>query len=118
MFDNTLFTGLDKPLPDLAGYEQFTPPTCFRSILATRPKQSSMRAALVTRSIVRWRPMSILSGVLDSAAPAPLSVDFVRLPYDIEAAIDQARQSQLPDLEPYSIELRTGIYRRFHKNST
>ena len=35
----------------------------------------------------------------------------IRVPYDIELAIKQARDEQMPDLEPYENELRTARYR-------
>jgi protein phosphatase len=35
----------------------------------------------------------------------------MRVPYDIERAIQQAQEAQMPDLEPYIVELRTGRYR-------
>ncbi len=41
-------------------------------------------------------------------------VSFRQGPYDIEAEIDRARASGMPDLGPYAIELRSGVYRGRH----
>lgn len=53
----------------------------------------------------------ILNGDYDSQTTAPFSIDFVRLPYDIEAEIENARRVNHPDHEPYAVELRTAVYR-------
>jgi predicted phosphodiesterase len=118
MFDNTPFTGLDQPLPDLAAYGDIHAAYLLPVDIGDTTKTLFNVGSVGNPLDCTLATYVILTGVIDSAAPAPLSIDFVRLPYDIEAAIEQARQSQLPDLEPYSIELRTGIYRRFHKKST
>ena len=55
----------------------------------------------------------ILEGRLD-ATDAPFGIQFVRVPYDIEAEITLARELDMPDWEPYAIELRTGVYRGLH----
>lgn len=39
------------------------------------------------------------------------SIQFVRVPYDIEQSIRLAREADMPDIEPYANELRTAIYR-------
>lgn len=46
--------------------------------------------------------------------PGDLHVSFRRVSYDVEAAIALARRREMPELEPYTIELRTGVYRAFH----
>jgi protein phosphatase len=38
-------------------------------------------------------------------------MQLVRLPYDIERAVAQARESGMPDYQPYEVELRTARYR-------
>jgi protein phosphatase len=53
----------------------------------------------------------ILEGDLDSKQSAPFSIGMVRVPYDIELAIQQAIDEQMPDIEAYAIELRTATYR-------
>ncbi|MNI02790.1 phosphodiesterase [compost metagenome] len=53
----------------------------------------------------------IVEGNYGSGDPAPLNIQFVRVPYDIERAVQQAVDSQMPHLEPYIKELRTAEYR-------
>ncbi|QQZ59438.1 metallophosphoesterase family protein [Paenibacillus sonchi] len=53
----------------------------------------------------------IMEGNYGSGDPAPLNIQFVRVPYDIERAVQQAVDSQMPHLEPYIKELRTAEYR-------
>jgi hypothetical protein len=52
-----------------------------------------------------------LEGVYESNTPAPFSIQLIRVPYDIEQAIRQAEEIQMPDLQPYVNELRTARYR-------
>ncbi|QDH22736.1 metallophosphoesterase family protein [Saccharibacillus brassicae] len=40
-----------------------------------------------------------------------LDLTFARVPYDIELAVRQAEEAQMPELAPYVQELRTGRYR-------
>lgn len=54
---------------------------------------------------------AILEGEYNQAEPAPFSISLIRVPYDIELAIRQAEEINMPALEPYIIELRTGRYR-------
>lgn len=53
----------------------------------------------------------ILEGVYDSREADALSVSIVRVPYDIEGAIQEAKNKEMPEFEDYAKELRTGIYR-------
>jgi len=41
-------------------------------------------------------------------------VQFIRVPYDIEKAVEMAKESDVPDLDGYISELRTAVY--FHRN--
>lgn len=54
---------------------------------------------------------AVLTGNYNSPETGPFSIEIVRLPYDIEAEIDLARRSGMPDIEPWVIELRTSKYR-------
>lgn len=60
----------------------------------------------------------IMTGVLDGDAPAPFSLDFVRLTYDIEAEAALSRQIGQPDAEAFIVELKTAVYRRIQKKAT
>jgi protein phosphatase len=53
----------------------------------------------------------IIEGKYGDLTLAPLNIQFVRVPYDIELAIQQAIDVDMPSLEPYIKELRTGKYR-------
>ncbi|MHA0858326.1 metallophosphoesterase family protein [Paenibacillus sp. CMAA1364] len=53
----------------------------------------------------------ILEGDENNVSEAPLNIQFVRVPYNIELAIKQAEATDMPHLEQYMKELRTGIYR-------
>jgi hypothetical protein len=50
-------------------------------------------------------------GVGFNYPPAPLSIHLVCVPYDIELAIRQAHDDDMPSREPYAHELRTAQYR-------
>ncbi|MFC0681836.1 metallophosphoesterase family protein [Lysobacter korlensis] len=54
----------------------------------------------------------ILDGELGSAAPAAFGVQFVRVPYDVEAEIAAATALGMPELDEYAAELRTAVYQR------
>jgi protein phosphatase len=54
---------------------------------------------------------AILEGEYGSRADDTFSIHLIRVPYDIELAIQQARDEGMPDLEPYENELRTARYR-------
>jgi protein phosphatase len=58
---------------------------------------------------------AILEGEYNGLYPSPFSVQLVRVPYDIELAVRQAIEAEMPDLEPYIVELRTGEYRGSRK---
>lgn len=53
----------------------------------------------------------IIEGKYGSRETSSFSINLVRIPYDIEKAVQQAVDSGMPDLEPYIIELRTARYR-------
>ena len=53
---------------------------------------------------------AILEGE-EGTQPAPLEVRMITLPYDNEAAAEDARQAVgLPDAEAYINEVKTGVY--------
>ena len=53
----------------------------------------------------------ILEGVVGGTAADPFGIQFVRVPYDIEAEIAVATSLGMPELEEYAIELRTSVFR-------
>ncbi|MGY5344134.1 metallophosphoesterase family protein [Paenibacillus glucanolyticus] len=52
----------------------------------------------------------ILDGSYESGIPAPLNIQFIRVPYNIEQAVQDAIQSGMPSPEDYILEIRTGRY--------
>lgn len=115
MFANTAFTGLDTPPPDIAAYGDIHAAYLLPVDVAEVGKLLVNAGSVGNPLDFPLATYVILTGVIDSPAAAPLSIDFVRLPYDIEGAIEQARQVGLPDLDAYSGELRTAVYRRRQK---
>jgi predicted phosphodiesterase len=106
MFENTDFTGYSAA-PDVVGYGD---------IHSAYLKSFKQRILFNTGSVgnpldLTQASYAILEGAYDSRAEAPFAVQLMRVPYDIERAIQQAQEAQMPDLEPYIVELRTGRYR-------
>ncbi|WP_078427071.1 metallophosphoesterase family protein [Alkalihalobacterium alkalinitrilicum] len=54
---------------------------------------------------------AILEGEYQSEQLSSFSIQFVRVPYDIELAIQQAKDVNMPELEDYIKELTTARYR-------
>lgn len=55
---------------------------------------------------------TILEGEYNSKEKSSLSIQFIRVPYDINEEIEIARKNNIPSLENYILELTTGMYRR------
>ncbi|MEC0229245.1 metallophosphoesterase family protein [Paenibacillus alba] len=53
----------------------------------------------------------LLEGHYHSKEPGAFNLQHVRIPYDIELAVQQAKDEGMPDAEAYILELRTGQYR-------
>jgi diadenosine tetraphosphatase ApaH/serine/threonine PP2A family protein phosphatase len=107
MFTNTEATG-DGPVPTVVGYGD-THDAFYEVDLERR---TLFNTGSVGNSMGDPTPVYvILEGVLDSAAEAPFSIQFVRVQYDVEAELTFARQAGMPDLEEYELELREGVYR-------
>lgn len=53
----------------------------------------------------------IIEGELDDREGCPFTISLVRVPYDIELAVDHANSTDMPEKLEYINELRTGIYR-------
>ena len=53
----------------------------------------------------------VIEGEFDSRTPAPLTISFVRVPYDNRLAAEIARKSDMLDKDLYIREILTGIYR-------
>lgn len=106
MFTNTDFTG-DGVEPDVVGYGD---------IHGAYLKSFQHRVLFNTGSVgnpldLTLASYAILEGHYDSQTPGAFSVQLIRVPYDIELAIQQAADEQMPELELYANELRTARYR-------
>ncbi|MGZ9585312.1 metallophosphoesterase family protein [Paenibacillus marinisediminis] len=58
----------------------------------------------------------ILQGVYGSVESEPFSIQFRRVPYDIEKAVRAAENTEMPGIKEYVRELRTGVYRGLQKS--
>lgn len=106
MFANTDFTG-HGPAPTVVGYGDIH---C--TYLEADEGLTLFNAGSVGNHLdAPTAAYAVLTGALDDPSPAPLSVGFVRVPYDIDAEVAAARDLGLPDVEPYAVELREGVYR-------
>jgi protein phosphatase len=106
MFDNTEFTGKLFE-PDIVGYADIHSP-----YQKTYGDRILFNVGSVGNPLDK--PLAcygILQGELGNTQESPFSTQVVRLEYDIDLAVKQARESKMPDLEPYEIELRTAKYR-------
>jgi protein phosphatase len=108
IFCNTDLTGSDNPEPTIVGYGH----------IHKAYQQSVGKRHFLFNTGSVGNPTDdptasyvILKGVFDSAEFAPFSIEHVRVPYDIEYAIQLAREAGLPDLAQYEFELRTARYR-------
>ncbi len=107
MFENTEFTGYSTPKPDVVGYgdvhnafiQHLHGKTLFNTGSVGNPLDLTQAAYV------------ILEGEYQSMKEAPFSIQFVRIPYDINHAIQLAKDVNMPDLEPYIKELTTATYR-------
>jgi predicted phosphodiesterase len=107
MFENTAFTG-DGPAPSIVGYgdvhDAFTLSFSGRTLFNPGSVGNPLD--------VPQASYTILEGIYGAAEPAPWSINILRVPYDIEAAIRAGYASGMPDADAYADELRTARYRK------
>lgn len=107
LFANTEATG-DGPVPDLVGYGDTHDPF-YECQLEGR---TSFNTGAVGNCMGDPTPLyCILEGEWGSADPAPWSLAYVRVPYDVDAELAAARDLGAPELAGYELELRHGLYR-------
>ncbi len=108
LFANTPATGLDGPEPTVVGYGDTHDP-----FYEVGPEGRTLfNTGSVGNSMDDPTPVyAILEGVLDSREQGPFSIQFVRVPCDLEAEIAEAARLGMPELDGYISELRHGIYR-------
>lgn len=110
MFTNTPFTSFEQPEPEIVGYGDIH--EAYMRTLMLDHKMLFNAGSVGNPLDLPLASYVILSGTFDSRAAGAFSIDFVRLPYDIEREIEEARRVGAPDLDVYAVELRTAVYRR------
>lgn len=106
MFSNTPFTGLG-PDPDIVGYGDI-----HSAYAINFERRTLFNAGSVGNPLdLPLACYAILEGVFGAESAHPWSLQFIRLPYDIEGEIAAAEASGMPDLGHYARELRTAVYR-------
>ncbi|TRY17000.1 metallophosphoesterase family protein [Tessaracoccus rhinocerotis] len=106
MFDNTTMTG-DGPTPDVVGYADI-----HDAYVETYRGRTLFNVGSVGNPLDEPTPSYvILEGVVGGDRTAPFGIQFVRVPYDVEAEIAVAEQLAMPTLDVWSVELRTAVYR-------
>ena len=109
MFENTEFTGYTRSTPNIVVYgdihEAFMLP-----VVGGRLVNAGSIGNPTDR--IPMASYCILHGRLDSAKHAPIDIEFVRVAFDNEGAIEIARAANMPDLAEYAFEVRNGRYRR------
>jgi protein phosphatase len=111
MFEDTVHTDVKNKQPDIVGYgdvhnafiQHIQGKTLFNTGSVGNPLDVTQASYV------------ILEGQYGSEKSSSFSIQFVRVPYDIEFAIQLARLAKMPDLEPYIIELTTARYRGIKK---
>jgi len=111
MFENTELTGTspEERTPDVVGYadihsayiQHFEGKTLFNAGSVGNPLE------------IPQASYAIIEGLADGTALTSFSINFVRVPYDVEKAIRLARDEVgMPGLAEYESELRTARYAR------
>jgi protein phosphatase len=105
MFSNTGFTGNNME-PDIIGYadihivflRQFREKILFNIGSVGNPLDYPQAS------------YAVIEGRYNSDKPGAFSINFVRVPYDIELAIKQAEAAELPGIKQWAAELKTAAY--------
>ena len=108
MFENhELVGGLEGPTPEIVGYADI-----HHAFITTIKGKILFNTGSVGNSLDINEPSYvILEGRYGSTEKSSYSINFVRVPYDIEAAVRQAEESGMPYLAEFVNELRTARYR-------
>ena len=115
MFTNTPFTGFDETAPDIVGYGDIH--TAYMLTFHGVHKMLFNAGSVGNPLDMPLASYAILTGVLNSQTEAAFTLDFVRVPYDIEQEIIDARRIGVPDVDAYAVELRTSVYREMQKTA-
>jgi protein phosphatase len=106
MFTNTAFTG-HTVAPDVVGYGDL-----HRAFVLPLHQQMLFNVGSVGNPLdMPQASYAILEGTYNSQQVDTFAVHMIRVPYDIERAIQQAAAAHMPELDLYAHELRTARYR-------
>ncbi|MGI8869185.1 MAG: metallophosphoesterase family protein [Mycobacteriales bacterium] len=106
MFATTALTG-NGPAPTMVGYGDV-----HDAYVEVKDGRTLFNVGSVGNPLDEPVPSYVLlEGTLDTPDPAPFGLQFVRVPYDVEAEIAVAAKLGMPELDYYAAELRTAIYR-------
>ncbi|BFT70496.1 metallophosphoesterase family protein [Paenibacillus sp. P36] len=121
LFQNTEMTGAapNGKLPDIVGYGDIHIPFL---ITMKNPSEKSV-ATLSDSGLMLFNVGSVgipydgipqacycvLEGNMNSQQQAGFSLQFVRVPYDIDYAISRAHAVHMPETERYALEISTGL---------
>lgn len=104
MFENTEMTG-DGPVPDVVGYADI-----HDAYIESVDGRTLFNVGSVGNPLDEPTPSYvILEG--GASASVPFSVQFVRVPYDVEAEIGVADALAMPMRDVWAVELRTAVFR-------
>lgn len=104
MFENTEMTG-DGPVPDVVGYADI-----HDAYIESVDGRTLFNVGSVGNPLDEPTPSYvILEG--GSSAAVPFGVQFVRVPYDVEAEIAVAEAVAMPMRDVWAVELRTAVFR-------
>ncbi|NDI36235.1 metallophosphoesterase family protein [Chengkuizengella sediminis] len=107
MFNNTESTGFPEIEPDMVGYGDI-----HNAYIQNYRGKTLFNVGSVGNPLdLKLASYAIIEGELDSGDQGSVSTQIVRVPYDIELSIKQAVDENMPELEAYIKELRTGKYR-------
>ena len=106
MFANTEMTG-DGPVPAVVGYGDIND-----AYLESVGGRTLFNVGSVGNPLDEPTPSYvILEGAVGSEEPAPFGLQFVRVPYDVEAEIAVAERLDMPRAAEWATELRTARHR-------
>ncbi len=106
MFRNTEMTGAG-PIPSLVGYGDV-----HDAYIESAAGKTLFNVGSVGNPLDEPTPSYVIvEGRWDAEAPAPFGIQFVRVPYDIEAEIAVSEVRGMPTRELWARELRTAVYR-------
>jgi len=106
MFANTAMTG-DGPSPDVVGYADI-----HDAYVESVDGRTLFNVGSVGNPLDEPTPSYvILEGTLGAEDIAPFGIQFVRVPYDVEAEIAVAEELRMPERDVWAVELRTAVYR-------